>query len=179
MNHFNESFYTDDFDQEMLDYIWENYSVSDIQYEWASSDTYLKYSPALGYFWTCYCENTNSVKLTKQQFKEKIGMAQKQFSKSDLKKRKWDGVRLHHRNSRISRKLMGDVLGSRDFSLFTRFKLCEIEDDLTHFNQSEWDIMKVIDRDGTVLFERKPEKVTLTLEVTPEQAEQIKKQLGE
>lgn len=40
-------------------------------------------------------------------------------------------------------------------------------------------VMRIIDRDGTVLFEREPEKVKLELEVTPEQAEAIRKQLNQ
>lgn len=40
-------------------------------------------------------------------------------------------------------------------------------------------VIRIIDRDGTVLFEREPEKVKLELEVTPEQAEAIRKQLNQ
>lgn len=89
MSLFNENFYTDDFDQEMIDYVRNLGSTlkrSRTDYL-ETKYKYLKYGSSCDYFWT----NNNTVTLdeytylTKQQFKEKIGMTQKQFTKADLK----------------------------------------------------------------------------------------------
>lgn len=85
MKQFNEEFYTDDFDQEMLDWlIKEGYRVTGeyVDQEPDASHMYLKYEENVGYFWTTsntlvlprtiYGRIRNS--LSKQQFKEKIGM---------------------------------------------------------------------------------------------------------
>jgi|TARA_A100001518_G_C1227286_1_gene80645 hypothetical protein len=82
MKKFSENFYTDDFDQEMLDFIEENYNVDTVNgwyvkrclsYHFYDNDFYV--SEYLGH----------GVYLTKQQFKEKIGMTNKDtFTKDDL-----------------------------------------------------------------------------------------------
>lgn len=74
MKQFNESFYTDDFDQEMLDFVQENYNVIDGG-NLTIGNKYLKYGKINKYFWTH--DNMPLVGfayLTKNQFKEKIGM---------------------------------------------------------------------------------------------------------
>lgn len=86
MSLFSEDFYTDDFDQEMLDWIKSNLKISQIQGEWDVSHTKLEYynTKGIDYFWTSNC-TSHETKLTKQQFKEKIGMVTKQFTIADLK----------------------------------------------------------------------------------------------
>ena len=83
MKQFNQSFYTDDFDQEMLDFLEkEGYSVSGkVCYSYPNlSDKYLKYYDVQECFWTTDVEYKygNPTFLTKQQFKEKIGMTEKE-----------------------------------------------------------------------------------------------------
>lgn len=74
MKKFNESFYTDDFDQETLDFIQENYNVTSSG-KFIDSDKYLKYGVVNGFFWTHDHPPYAQMKhLTKNQFKEKIGM---------------------------------------------------------------------------------------------------------
>lgn len=98
----------------------------------------------------------------------------KPFTKSDLK----DGMRVELRD------------GTTHY-VCGRYAYC-LEDDskvgVDHYNDllfnegwggRDFDIIRVTDRDGTVLFEREPEKVKLELEVTPDQAEAIRKQLGQ
>lgn len=99
-------------------------------------------------------------------------MRDKTFTKADLK----DGVSVTHRGGFVSGLLFGFFLSEHGGTIKPRCHLREFEDDLSHFQQSEFDIMKVTDRDGTVLFEREEEKVTI--ELTKEQAEQVKRQLG-
>lgn len=80
---FDCNFYTDDFDQEMMEFISDKY----ISYRanWSGSDCFLKYNRVNDAFWTSACVEDNWYSyLTKQQFKEKIGMTTKQFTKSDL-----------------------------------------------------------------------------------------------
>lgn len=87
MSLFSESFYTEDFDQEMLDWIKGNLKVSNPQFEWDISHTKLEYNSdrRIDYFWTGNA-GTDVRKLTKQQFKKKINMPDtKQFTKADLK----------------------------------------------------------------------------------------------
>ena len=97
MKSFNESFYTTDFDKEMIDFITSVYEVSDLQ--WDSNGDELVYGTGNGYFWTNTFPNHRPARtilywgsepLTKQQFKEKIGMPQDNiveestFGKKDL-----------------------------------------------------------------------------------------------
>lgn len=84
MNKFNGRFCTNDFDQEMLDWIAANYPVSND--EWDVSQGYLVYGSIANEFWT-YSKGWVALKpLTKNKFKEKIGMPySKEFTKADLK----------------------------------------------------------------------------------------------
>lgn len=80
---FYESFYTDDFDQEMLNFIVQSgYRLGNVL--WGHTDDFLFYSICFDEFWTCSWRPTTTSYLTKQQFKEKIGMTMKQFTKADL-----------------------------------------------------------------------------------------------
>lgn len=82
MKEFDESFHTNDFDREMLDFIKENYNI-DTCNGWYESVS-LCYHPLDKDFFilTCTASGNN---LTKQEFKEKIGMVNKTtFTKDDL-----------------------------------------------------------------------------------------------
>ena len=81
MKQFSENFYTDDFDQEMLDFIdKEGYTVSG-QFCYTIPDVaykYLKYCDHMEAFWTSDAEDDYCTFLTKQEFKDKIGMKEKE-----------------------------------------------------------------------------------------------------
>lgn len=85
---FSESFYTDDFDQKMLDYLKENCVTTPLtNSEWSKYHRLLGYGNICQRFWTSsteYMQINNFKYLTKQQFKEKIGMTNKQFTKDML-----------------------------------------------------------------------------------------------
>lgn len=71
---FDTRFYTEDFDQEMLDFILVTQSESKARYM-DKSHSFLKYGTGNNYFWTIDGGSSRGYKqLTKQQFKEKIGM---------------------------------------------------------------------------------------------------------
>lgn len=76
MKSFNEGFYTEDFDQEMLDFIEANYTVDCDIRGWSNLDLCLCYSGWDKDFYLAY-SNTVLYKLTKEEFKRKIGMPTK------------------------------------------------------------------------------------------------------
>lgn len=90
MKQFNESFYTGDFGQEMIDFVEENLRS---QNDCNLGDLYLRYGKIGKGFWTTSTSPLKSFgkHLTKNQFKEKIGMTNKDqsetttFTKSMLK----------------------------------------------------------------------------------------------
>lgn len=91
MSRFNERFSTNDFDQEMMDFIECNFHLSGEARSWSCQDKYLKYGCNCNAFWTReYNSNSDFTLLTKQQFKEKIGMPvdnntkEETFTKKDL-----------------------------------------------------------------------------------------------
>ena len=74
---FEEGFYTDDFDQEMVDYLFNNGWIvcgNTPNNTPSISQPYLKYGCVNKHFWTSEQETSYYIKLTKQEFKEKIGM---------------------------------------------------------------------------------------------------------
>ena len=73
MKHFEEAFYTESFDQEMLDFIKETLRI---QNDCNLDDLYLRYGRIGKGFWTTSTSPLKSFgkHLTKNQFKEKIGM---------------------------------------------------------------------------------------------------------
>ncbi|MBM68202.1 MAG: hypothetical protein CME43_01835 [Haliea sp.] len=95
------------------------------------------------------------------------------FTKSDLK----DGMVVTYRD-RQKRVLFEDKFYNMS-AISAGSYLTFFNDDLTNQSNKDLDIIKV-EYMGEVLWERKeePKKVKLELEVTPEQAEMIKKQLG-
>ena len=92
MKQFSESFYTDDFDQEMLDWlIAEGYAVWDNHGNTPSLDRlHLRCASATA-FWTTSNPPTFDFGsyLTKNQFKEKIGMTDKKSDKQEKKIKHW------------------------------------------------------------------------------------------
>lgn len=104
MSLFNENFYTDDFDQEMLDYVRDlGSTIKRSRTDYLETKyKYLKYGTSCDYFWTNNITVTldEYTYLTKQQFKEKIGMTQKQFTKADLK----DGMVVKYRGDKKDRE---------------------------------------------------------------------------
>ena len=82
MKQFSESFYTDDFDQEMLDFIKETHRI---QNDYGLDNLYLRYSQIANGFWTTSNRPLESFGeyLTKNQFKGKIGMTDKKSDKQE------------------------------------------------------------------------------------------------
>lgn len=78
---FDESFCTNDYDQKMVDYITENFGEFELEYK--LFEGYLKYGVILDKFWTSDSQVHCKV-LTKQQFKEKIGMIDKEDKKGEM-----------------------------------------------------------------------------------------------
>lgn len=77
MTYFEEEFYTDDFDQGMMDFIENNLITPCIGY-WDIGDEFLKYGIGNDYFWTSNSRiGVQNNYLTKEQFKKKIGMTKK------------------------------------------------------------------------------------------------------
>ena len=126
MKSFNDNFYTIDFDQEMMDFIEDSYTFSDMQ--WNCNGDELVYGVGNGYFRTNTFPENSSIesttsrhgytKLTKQQFKEKIGMPvdtpvkeEATFSKKDLV----DGMFVKCRNGEIHIVLGGIVCDDYGF----------------------------------------------------------------
>ena len=110
MRHFNECFYTDDFDQEMLDFIEENYTITpNGRNEWNVGGKFLRYYNVNGYFWIGSAVHPNYRHLTKQQFKEKIKMTNNNdtFPVEDLK----TGMILRFKNGDITMVLKGTANG--------------------------------------------------------------------
>lgn len=118
MSTFNESFYTTDFDQQMMDFIESKYEIENPELEWTTTHSTLAHGSGLDSFWTEDINTPNDYSeqgytlLTKQQFKEKIGMPvdksateKKTFTKKDLV----DGMFVKTRNCGTYLKL-GELL---------------------------------------------------------------------
>jgi len=85
MKQFNESFYTDEFDKEMLDFILDNYKV-DSYHRLDKNKRSLYYSTVNEDFSTLDLTiPIKSLGLTKNQFKDKIGMTNKTSSEKKIK----------------------------------------------------------------------------------------------
>lgn len=78
----------------------------------------------------------------------------KQFTKSDLK----DGMKVVCRDSEDTLFFLGGILiavpTSDSCDVFYKASITAYREDLTFIGFNTWDIMKVIDRDGAILFER-------------------------
>lgn len=145
MTHFNEAFYTKDYDQEMLDFVKGKYELDQQE----GNVIYLKYGTGNDCFWISdNVYNRCGTLLTKQQFKEKIGMVDKvfngvdssgnklNFTKDDLK----DGMVVETRG-RERYFVLGDTFlnggGFQRVNEFNEQLLLLAED------QDEFDIVKV------------------------------------
>ena len=154
MKTFNENFYTEDYDQEMLDFIENNISrvESNPTNTQISNGTELVYGNGLKEFWVnkenYTAANSSFNKLTKEEFKRKIGMPTKEiimenetlqeqatFGKKDLV----DGMFVKIRNGEIFLKLgnnLNNLKGYLEFSGLDE-QLLDAERD------EEWDIVEV------------------------------------
>lgn len=113
-----------------------------------------------------------------EDYFELVEPAKKQFTKSDLK----DGMRVVYRNGRI-RYVLGSTLlifdGSKFSSRGTYQRagyVASYDNDMKNSMHSELDIMQVVDRDGTVLYNRVEKSPT---EIELEKLQEQYKQLGE
>lgn len=108
----------------------------------------------------------------------------KKYSKSFTNGDFQDGMRVTLRDGSVC-SILGDNLlhfnphgfyGNGSWEQATY--LSNFKDDLSHNSIKRLDIMYVVDRDGTVLFERKeePVKKTMKLELTQEQIDSLKEQ---
>lgn len=106
----------------------------------------------------------------KEAYKAFKELEMKRFTKDDLK----DGMRLVLRDGYTYYVCGHAIVESTQFAC--SFSLNEYSDDLMSINGiKRLDVMKVIDRDDTVLLERKPKR-KVTLELTDEQIERLKEQ---
>ncbi len=76
MKSFEESFYTEDYDQEMLDFIEENYTIDYVNGWEIKSALVHKVHKNKEFFVSRYTQHYGVKSLTKEQFKEKIGMTE-------------------------------------------------------------------------------------------------------
>lgn len=155
MGVFNESFYTTDFDQQMMDFIKEisDYEV-DNQGNWREYHSILAYGKGLDLFWT---DNNrldsypSDALLTKQQFKEKIGMPmdkpateKKTFTKKDLV----GGMFVKTRNGEIN-IVIGDIACDNTGFLYLKEEYNEdMLDIVSDEGDDEYDIIEVFVKDS-------------------------------
>ena len=81
---FDESFCTTEHDRDIIDFIEKRFIVS--SGDWGFPSKYIVYGTGCDYFWASdngYSEKCRT-KLTKQQFKEKIGMIDKEDEKDEM-----------------------------------------------------------------------------------------------
>lgn len=137
VKHFDEKFYTNDYDQEMLDFIKRNYDWDSVQ-STIPNPSGLYYSNKDDDF--CLLSHVPDCKhLTKQQFKEKIGMTNKTtFTKDDLVAGKHV---VECRNGNRYVLVTQDVLLGLDSAGWNTID--EFEENLTYKYNDCWDIMKV------------------------------------
>jgi hypothetical protein len=98
----------------------------------------------------------------------------KPFTKDDLK----DGMRVLVHSSALSELQEWYVCGEYLLRHYQSFHLSRFKDDLTHDTSKKSDIIKVTDRDGTVVFQREPELIENKIKATAEQWVKIKEILG-
>ncbi len=82
MKSFEESFYTEDYDQEMLDFIEENYTIDYVNGWEIKSALVHKVHKNKEFFVSRYTQHYGAKFLTKEQFKEKIGMTNNSYGKN-------------------------------------------------------------------------------------------------
>lgn len=151
MSLFKDSFYTNDYDREMLDYIESNLKRTDIDYDWHLSG-YLKYNchEDIDHFWAGGSgrATTKGDCLTKEQFKEKIGMTKKDKNVQDSSFTLEDLLVGQHvvelRNHRKALVVQGSKHKSLWFLDNQHWIKLNYNNDLTAFStDNSYDIMKV------------------------------------
>ncbi len=141
MKSFEESFYTKDYDQEVLDFIKDNYTIDYVN-GWRIKGSLSYHSNDDDFFVSTDIKRTGKL-LTKEQFKEKIGMTNSSsdesvFTKDMLK----DGMFVKVKEDIYM--VLGKVLCSYD-----RYVLLEDYDDGLNDNEQEvWNIQEVYVLEG-------------------------------
>ena len=82
MKSFEEGFYTEDYDQEMLDFIEKNYTIDYVNGWEIKSALVHKVHKNKEFFVSRYTQHYGAKFLTKEQFKEKIGMTNNSYGKN-------------------------------------------------------------------------------------------------
>lgn len=191
----DEGFYTKDYDQEMLDFIDENYNVDWTVSGWSDLTYNLCYSERDNDFYLISTSSESNL-LTKEEFKRKIGMipekgnvvSKNTFSKSDLV----DGMFVKFVDGEYRLVLAGNLHKSEGFCPLDSFT----EDLLFgHGEGDDTDIVEVLTDDGSYtlktnlelgyglksIWKRPPEKTPsqLKLEVKLEDLQQKMEALHE
>ena len=147
LRNWGEDFYTEDYDQEMLDFINSNYSADYVN-GWRVQASLCQRKGE--FFVSRYSgyDKMISLELTKEEFKRKIGMIAEEekvveknaFSKSDLV----DGMFVRCRNGDVFIKL-GNTLNS-----LTGYLDLEVYSDtsLDEDSEEDWDIVEVYQTEG-------------------------------
>lgn len=159
MQKFDESFYTEDYDQEMLDFLSDNFNV-DIKvngWEVGQSEA-LYHSLCCNQFFLSILAHIPSKKLTKQEFKERIGMTDEgtetfngvdgegnllNFTKDDLK----TGMVVKTRESESKYFVLPKSIAQHGSML----ELGDYKQNLTDCDDSKYDIITVYQTEGTTL----------------------------
>lgn len=136
--HFSEKFYTEDYDQEMLDFIEENYDI-DTCNGWYVKRSLIYHCDDNDFYVSEYLGHGKH--LTKQEFKEKIGMVNKStFTKDDLVAGKHV---VECRNGNRYVLVAHDVLLGLNSTGWNTID--EFEENLVYEDNNCWDIMKVFE----------------------------------
>lgn len=105
---------------------------------------------------------TNNITTQFREFLDKE-KGVKKFTKADLRCKQ--GATVLHRNGANTKVLTDELLTCfADGEWVSRMNIFELSEDLSLPCNSQYDIMRVTDRDGTVLFEREEEPRELTIE---------------
>lgn len=145
LRNWGEAFYTEDYDQEMLDFIETSYPINTLC---NLDDIFLNYAPAVGCFWTDNYKPDHGSSMEKEEFKRKIGMVVEEgevvgkntFSKSDLV----DGMFVSCRNGDVFTKLgntLNSLTGYLDLEVYSNTLLDED-------SEEDWDIVEVYQTEG-------------------------------
>lgn len=156
MNSFNESFYTTDFDQEMMDFIKgnNNYELEDEYLNWHNYHYLLAYGKGRKVFWTDPADLGSYemlTSLTKQQFKEKIGMLPQDNTpvKENLVEEGTFGKKDLAEGMFVKIKEEFYMLVGKTLSSYNLYILLEdYNENLEDYRETEWDITEVFVVDG-------------------------------
>ena len=119
-----------------------------------------------------YCSDSNVYASQSVKWQE-IKPHRNPFTKSDLK----DGMRVELAKGCMLYVTGGIIQADRsDENYYEFYSLDRYRQALSHKRHSYLHIVRVTDRDGTIVFEREPEKRKITIELTDEQIESLKQQ---